>query len=83
MKVSNIVHYTREELTKAKRTISSDWRISKASMRMPNQLKAGFHENTGAPRQASLHRATKETDIRVEWTRTVQARGRSTRPFGF
>ena len=22
----------------------------------------------GAPRQASLHRATKETDIRVEWT---------------
>ncbi len=25
-------------------------------------------KHTGVPRQASLHRATKETDIRVEWT---------------
>jgi imidazoleglycerol-phosphate dehydratase len=25
-------------------------------------------KKNGAPRQASLHRATKETDIRVEWT---------------
>jgi imidazoleglycerol-phosphate dehydratase len=25
-------------------------------------------KNGSAPRQASLHRATKETDIRVEWT---------------
>ena len=25
-------------------------------------------KKTGAPRQASLHRATKETDIRVDWS---------------
>ncbi|NGZ99217.1 MAG: imidazoleglycerol-phosphate dehydratase, partial [Nitrospira sp. WS110] len=33
-------------------------------------------KNGSAPRQANIHRATKETDIRVEWTLDGSGQGK-------
>ena len=66
-KISNIVYYTKEELSKVKDHLIRLASIEGFDARQirPKQV---HMKKDAAPRQASLHRATKETDIRVEWT---------------
>ena len=62
------VHYTREELSKVKDHLVRLAHIEgfDAPCKMAEQGIL-MKKNGSAPRQASIHRATKETDIHVEW----------------
>ena len=74
MKVSNIVHYTKEELTKAKDHIVRLAHIEGFEIRMPNQPKQVSMKKTDAP--DTLHFIVpRRTDIRVEWVLDGSGRG--------
>ena len=77
IKVSNIVHYTREELSKVRDHLVRLAHIEGFDAHAescPEQVL--MKKNGSAPRQSSIHRATKEADIRVEWALDGSGQGK-------